>query len=353
MSNGHIFISYRRDDTAGFTRAIYDQLAERFTNERIFMDVDAIEPGLPFDEVITQAVSRCEILLAMIGKHWMDQQPGAVPRINDEKDFVRLEIAAALSRNIRVIPVLLDGVSMPSEELLPEPLRALARLNAIEIGGGARFRSDVERLIKVVSKVLGESNAPPSQKRFRSHRTMQYWLFGGLTAFTLFSSIAYFYTRKDDSQTAHRGPDSTTSTGVKVIPPTIPPPAEVTGPDLCKDLDGKSIDFNGNNYLGVVGPTGIKLIEKLGAYRFETEILFSNEDIIKQFGKILRDQIVGVCHDNLITLDRVLLNGKIHPHTGKLYRAETGRIAMEGTFIEGEPPVEYKWYGKVDTPNRQ
>ena len=81
MSNGHIFISYRRDDSEGFTRAIHDQLAERFTEDRIFMDVDAIEPGLPFDEVITQAVSRCEILLAMIGKHWMDQQPGAVPRI--------------------------------------------------------------------------------------------------------------------------------------------------------------------------------------------------------------------------------------------------------------------------------
>ena len=163
MSNGHIFISYRRDDTAGFTRAIYDQLAERFTNERIFMDVDAIEPGLPFDEVITQAVSRCEILLAMIGKHWMDQQPGAVPRINDEKDFVRLEIAAALSRNIRVIPVLLDGVGMPSEELLPEPLRALARRNAIEIGGGARFNSDVDRLIEAVSKALGEADTLRNQ----------------------------------------------------------------------------------------------------------------------------------------------------------------------------------------------
>ena len=72
MSNGHIFISYRRDDSAGYTRAIYDQLAKRFTKERIFMDVDAIEPGLPFDEVINQAVGRCEILLAMIGKHWMN-----------------------------------------------------------------------------------------------------------------------------------------------------------------------------------------------------------------------------------------------------------------------------------------
>jgi hypothetical protein len=112
MSNGHIFISYRRDDSAGYARAIYDQLAQHFSRERIFMDVDAIEPGFPFDEAIERAVGQCEILLAMIGRRWMEQQAGAGPRINDPKDFVRLEIAAALSRNIRVIPVLLDGASM-------------------------------------------------------------------------------------------------------------------------------------------------------------------------------------------------------------------------------------------------
>src|SRR5215813_4125702 len=117
MSNDHIFISYRRDDSAGYARAIYDQLAERFARERIFMDVDAIEPGLPFDEAINQAVGRCKVQIVMIGKRWMEQQPNIGPRLNDEKDFVRLEIAAALSRNVRVIPVLLNGASMPTEEV--------------------------------------------------------------------------------------------------------------------------------------------------------------------------------------------------------------------------------------------
>ena len=206
MSNGHIFISYRRDDSAGYTRAIYDQLAERFTQERIFMDVDAIEPGLPFDEVINQAVSRCEILLVMIGKRWMELQPGGGPRINDEKDFVRLEIATALSRNVRVIPVLLDGAGMPTGELLPEPLRTLARRNAIEISN-TRFKSDVDRLIEVVSKVLGESNVPSSWPR----RTMQYWLLSGFIAVALFSSIAYFYpptkeNNKKDAVTEFQAP---------------------------------------------------------------------------------------------------------------------------------------------------
>lgn len=191
MSNSHIFISYRRDDSAGYARAIYDQLAERFTQKRIFMDVDAIEPGLPFDEVIKQAVGRCEILLAMIGKRWMEQQPGGGSRINDEQDFVRLEIVAALSRNIRVIPVLLDGASMPTEELLPEPLRALARRNAIEISN-TRFKSDVDRLIEVVSTVLGESSVFPNKERSRPHGSTIYWLLGGGTAVTLFALLAYF-----------------------------------------------------------------------------------------------------------------------------------------------------------------
>jgi hypothetical protein len=186
--SGHIFISYRRDDSAGYTRAIYDQLVKRFSKDRIFMDVDAIEPGLPFDEVINHAVGRCEILLAMIGKRWMEQQTGVGPRINDPQDFVRIEIAAALSRNIRVIPVLLDGAIMPSEEALPEPLRSLARRNAIEVSN-SRFNSDVSRLVEAVSKVLGEADAPSSPQVPRSRRSILYWLLGGFAAIAIFPLV--------------------------------------------------------------------------------------------------------------------------------------------------------------------
>ncbi|MBC7944589.1 MAG: toll/interleukin-1 receptor domain-containing protein [Burkholderiales bacterium] len=172
MSNGHIFISYRRDDSAGYARAIYDQFVQHFSIERVFMDVDAIEPGHPFDEAIERAVGQCEILLAVIGKRWLGQQAGTSPRINDPKDYVRLEIGAALSRNIRVVPVLLDGASMPTEEELPEPLRALARRNAIEISN-SRFKSDVERLIAAVRKALGKPDNPMQKL---------YWIVGAFAA---------------------------------------------------------------------------------------------------------------------------------------------------------------------------
>lgn len=152
---GNVFISYRRDDAAGYARAIYDQLTERFDTAQVFMDVDAIEPGLPFDEVIRNAVGKCEVLLVLIGSRWMEVQPDGRRRLDDERDFVRLEIAAALARNIRVIPVLLDGVQMPAENLLPEPMRGLVWRNALEVSN-TRFTSDVNRLADVLARVLGE-----------------------------------------------------------------------------------------------------------------------------------------------------------------------------------------------------
>lgn len=150
---GKVFISYRREDAAGYARAIYEELTERFTADRIFMDVDAIEPGLPFDEVIRNAVGQCEALLVLIGARWLAPQPDGKTRLEDERDFVRLEIAAALARNIRVIPVLLDGTPMPKEAELPEALRGLVWRNAIEVSN-TRFPSDVDRLAQVLAKVL-------------------------------------------------------------------------------------------------------------------------------------------------------------------------------------------------------
>ena len=155
MSEGNIFISYRREDSAGYTRAVFDQLVKRFSKQRVFMDVDAIDPGLAFDQVIEQAVGNCEVLLVMIGKRWIEPQPDGGLRIQSPDDFVRLEISAALARDVRVIPVLLDGASMPAENQLPEQLRPLARRNAIELSN-SRFDSDIDKLVEAIGKVVGD-----------------------------------------------------------------------------------------------------------------------------------------------------------------------------------------------------
>jgi len=145
-----IFISYRRDDSAAHAGRLYDRLEGHFGQGQVFMDVDAIEPGLDFAQVVQQAVNDCDGLIAVIGREWL-RAPGAagVRRLEDPVDLVRLEIAAALERGIRVIPVLVQGAQMPQATDLPDDLKGLASRNALEISD-TRFRSDVDRLIEAL-----------------------------------------------------------------------------------------------------------------------------------------------------------------------------------------------------------
>ena len=135
---GGVFICYRRDDSAGWARSIYDRLTRRFEREQVFIDVDNIEPGLDFVR-FSDWVGGCDALIAIIGKRWFSRQHNR-RRIDDRNDFVRIEIEAALKRDIRVIPVLVDGAFMSSEEVLPDPLKPLARRMGIEISHPFRFR---------------------------------------------------------------------------------------------------------------------------------------------------------------------------------------------------------------------
>jgi formylglycine-generating enzyme required for sulfatase activity len=160
-----IFISYRRDDSAGYAGRLYDRLSERFGQGQIFMDIDTIEPGLDFVEVIEKAVGSCGVLIALIGRQWLTiTDATGHRRLDNPEDFVRLEIATALDRNIRVIPVLVRGAPMPRSTDLPDALKKLARRNALEISD-TRFHYDVDRLIETLEKVLGVSEpAPPTPK---------------------------------------------------------------------------------------------------------------------------------------------------------------------------------------------
>jgi formylglycine-generating enzyme required for sulfatase activity len=158
-----IFVSYRRDDSAGYAGRLYDRLSQRFGRDRIFMDIDTIEPGLDFVEVIERAVGSCDVLIALIGRQWVTITDAVGRRrLDNPEDFVRLEIAAALDRNIRVIPVLVRGATMPRSMDLPDALEKLARRHALEISD-TRFHYDVDRLIETLEKVLGLSEpAPPT-----------------------------------------------------------------------------------------------------------------------------------------------------------------------------------------------
>jgi len=158
-----IFISYRRGDSKWATTAIYNRLCADFDENQIFMDIDTIGPGQDFVSVIEAAVGSCDALIATIGKQWltMTDEHGR-RRLDNPNDFVRLEIASALSRNILVIPTLIDGAQMPHAEDLPPGLSSLARRNALEISE-KRFEYDVGLLVEVLKKTLGIAGAPRAE----------------------------------------------------------------------------------------------------------------------------------------------------------------------------------------------
>jgi len=151
-----IFISYRRNDSATSAGRIYDRLEGRFGQGQVFMDVDTIRPGVNFVEAVEQAVGICDGLVAVIGSEWLKASDATgARRLEDPADLVRLEIATALERDIRVIPVLVQGAEMPRETDLPEDLKGLAHRNALEVSDN-RFRSDVEQLIEALDAPITE-----------------------------------------------------------------------------------------------------------------------------------------------------------------------------------------------------
>jgi hypothetical protein len=154
-----IFVNYRREDSSGQAGRLYDALTQRFGADRVFMDIDTIEPGLDFAEVIDKTIGSVEVFLALIGPRWFGAPDAqGTPRLEKPDDFVRLEIEAALRPDVRVIPVLVAGAVMPSSDRLPPSLAALARRNAVEVRDTS-WRSDIERLIGALERMASRTAA--------------------------------------------------------------------------------------------------------------------------------------------------------------------------------------------------
>ena len=130
-----IFISYRREDSAASAGRLHDRLREHFGRNNVFMDVDTIEPGLDFGEVIERTVASCDVLIALIGRRWLTNTDVAGQRrLDDPEDLVRWKVATALRRNIRVIPVLIQDTSMPRAAIFCRTIyQPLTRPNALEL----------------------------------------------------------------------------------------------------------------------------------------------------------------------------------------------------------------------------
>lgn len=153
-----IFVSYRRSDSQGEAGRLFDDLVSHFGEQKVFMDVAGIEAGRDFRKAIEESVANCGVLLVLIGPTWVSaRNESGVRRLDDPADFVREEVAAALRRDIPVIPVLIRGAEMPRAEQLPDGLKDLAYRNCVELTH-ARWKSDVQLLVEPLRRLIGSSS---------------------------------------------------------------------------------------------------------------------------------------------------------------------------------------------------
>jgi hypothetical protein len=147
-----IFINYRRNDTAAHAVGIGQYLAREFGSRRVFIDID-MRAGQRFPQVLDKRLSRCKVMLVLIGPNWLDaRDDDGSRRLDNPADWVRLEIARALARKITVIPVLVAGALLPKRSELPEPLRPMLDNQLVTITTTG-FRSEMAGLVKDIREI--------------------------------------------------------------------------------------------------------------------------------------------------------------------------------------------------------
>jgi hypothetical protein len=204
-----IFICYRREDTQALSGRLLDRLVARYGREHVFRDIDAIEPGARFTEVIRQRIGRCKVLIAVVGHNWLEAKDAEDRRRLDlPDDFVKAEIAEALAQNKHVIPVLVEGATMPARESLPPEISAIAEINALPISD-SRFDFDVGRLISTIDAVVRSNGATaPRLARFK-------WMFWAGIAVVLGTLSLFVGRTLTTPDGVNHGPPS----GVRAIQP--------------------------------------------------------------------------------------------------------------------------------------
>jgi hypothetical protein len=150
-----IFISYRRGTASPYARGIYERLGTQFGADRVFMDIDTMEPGVDFVEYIKTAVSSCRVLIVLIGPDWVSTvDDTGQRRLDDPEDFVRVEVTTAFERSdVRVIPVLVGDARPPKKADLPPELAPLTRRQALEMTDG-RWDYDLGLLVKTIQRIF-------------------------------------------------------------------------------------------------------------------------------------------------------------------------------------------------------
>ena len=251
-----ILISYRREDTAAYAGRLADRLKAHFGRDNVFVDIDTIQPGEDFLDAIDQSLRSSSVVVALIGREWLNAADAAGRRRLDRSDdFVRTEIAKALASRVRVIPALVGDAVMPEAKDLPEDLQPLTRRQAIEISD-TRFHQDVDRLIQALTDTpavrpapLAPSPAPPAEHR--PARDSNRWLLiaGAIVILLVAAAEIWRFTRGDpDSAPERAGANSGSTAGGGSTARTAPEgsPSPGSGTALKKDSDGTLVEAEPN-----------------------------------------------------------------------------------------------------------
>jgi TIR domain len=251
-----ILISYRREDTAAYAGRLADRLKAHFGRDNVFVDIDTIQPGEDFLDAIDQSLRSSSVVVALIGREWLNAADASGRRRLDRSDdFVRTEIAKALASRVRVIPALVGDAVMPEAKDLPEDLQPLTRRQAIEISD-TRFHQDVDRLIQALTDTravrpapLAPSPAPPAEHR--PARDSNRWLLiaGAIVILLVAAAEIWRFTRGDpDSAPERAGANSGSTAGSGSTARTAPAGSPSPGSDtaLKKDGDGTLVEVEPN-----------------------------------------------------------------------------------------------------------
>lgn len=208
-----VFVSYRREDSAASAGRLGDRLMHEFGKDHVFMDVDSIPFGSDFVKRLAEEVQRCDVLLAVIGPEWTEiRDEDGNRRLDDPKDFVRLEIREALQRDIPVVPVLLEGTKIPKASSLPEDIKSLTLRNALHLRHGS-FQIDLDRLVQQL-KVRPREVASPFESTFgkSTYARLALRLLLGMCVIALPAvGLSLQWTKLFDIFTVHPTPETSTA----------------------------------------------------------------------------------------------------------------------------------------------
>jgi hypothetical protein len=284
-----VFISYRRGDSEGQARSLNFELVKLIGKDSVFMDVDSIALGQDFRHVLHQRLESCDLMLALIGPGWLDAKDAAGNRrLESATDLVRLEIAAALKRNIPVTPVLLQGAEMPPPERLPEDLKELVYRNGVELGHST-WESDVREMVRRLG--LGQEVAVPTRASHEaganaaivaaSRPFKTSWVVATVVAIAIVAAMLFYWRARDQTsggEIAASSPDPAESSPQPSAGSPPQSPAGFGGIKIANlqtrtaqvyDQNSSAENFLAAGYAGEITPTKTTLQVPAGTYKLK------------------------------------------------------------------------------------